>query len=649
MPFSAPDEPAALLETLLAISRSGAALLRPLCAADGTPHDFAWVYLNPAGQRLLQQPPVPAASLRALFPHTRPGGVFDACCQAFLTGEAQHHDAHGGTDGSLRLTAQRSGALVVISFADPHDAAHPPAAQAARRRAHVRQLEQQRAQYDALFMQAPAAVCVLSGPAWVYELVNPRYQQAFPGRALLGRPLLAALPELAGSVIPDLLAGVYATGEPFQATELPVRLARAADGAVEERFWTFTYQARRDAQGQVDGVLVFGYDVTDAVQARQAVEDSRRELQLVTDALPVLIGYLDREERYRFANQAYQAWFHQDPQLLLGRPVREVVGEAAYQRAKGYIDRALAGERVDFEARMPYREAFVKHIRTSYIPDVRAGQVAGFYTLVLDVTDQVEAQQRVQASQHHTADVLAELQHTHAQLVRVNQDLDNFIYTASHDLKAPITNIEGLVAALREELALPAADANTALVLHMMDESVQRFQHTLKHLTDVTHLHHAPTLPVEAVEVRALVADIGLDLQPLLLISQGQIRVAADACPTITFAEKHLRSILYNFISNALKYRHPARVPEVRVQCHTDATGATVLQVHDNGLGLSPAQQQRVFGMFQRQHDHVEGSGIGLYLVKQVVEAAGGRVELDSQPGEGSTFRVVLPAVQVPA
>ncbi|TGE03303.1 sensor histidine kinase, partial [Hymenobacter fodinae] len=186
------------------------------------------------------------------------------------------------------------------------------------------------------------------------------------------------------------------------------------------------------------------------------------------------------------------------------------------------------------------------------------------------------------------------------------------------------------------------ATADTATVLHLMDDSVQRFQHTLKHLTDVTRLHAPAQLPVTAVSLADLVADIRLDLHPLLVISGGHVTVDPDGCELVTFAEKHLRSILYNLISNGLKYRSPDRAPQVVVRCHL-RDQEIMLEVQDNGLGLTEPQQARVFGLFQRVHEHIEGTGIGLYLVKQVIEAAGGRISLESQAGVGSLFQVVLP------
>ncbi|MEJ7665240.1 MAG: ATP-binding protein [Hymenobacter sp.] len=85
-------------------------------------------------------------------------------------------------------------------------------------------------------------------------------------------------------------------------------------------------------------------------------------------------------------------------------------------------------------------------------------------------------------------------------------------------------------------------------------------------------------------------------------------------------------------LSNALKYRDPARPPVVHVRCHT-LGASSVLEVTDNGLGLSESQQARLFGLFQRLHTHVEGSGLGLYTVKKIVENAGGTIAVHSQPG----------------
>ena len=227
-------------------------------------------------------------------------------------------------------------------------------------------------------------------------------------------------------------------------------------------------------------------------------------------------------------------------------------------------------------------------------------------------------------------------------LERVNADLDNFVYTASHDLRTPISNIEALLAELREELELPPAEADVPPLLDMMQTSVDRFKRTIFHLTEVTKLQKTQQQPVADVDLTALVEDVRQDLRTLLHTTGGQLVLRIAPGQTLAFAEKNLRSIVLNLLSNALKYRHPARPPQVQLHCYP-AGSHTVLEVQDNGLGLTPAQQAKLFGLFQRLHDHVEGSGIGLYMVKKIIDNAGGRIEVESQPEVGTVFRVYFP------
>lgn len=230
---------------------------------------------------------------------------------------------------------------------------------------------------------------------------------------------------------------------------------------------------------------------------------------------------------------------------------------------------------------------------------------------------------------------------TNEQLHRANADLGHFVHRAAHDLKAPLTNLEGLLASLRQELALPAAEADPATVLRLMQDSVRRLQHTLRYLAEAQQWQRAAAAPAQVVPLAPLLAEVSHELAPLL--GGGRIALAAGSCPSLFFSEPQLRGLLVQLLRNALLYRAPTRAPEVLVRCAAGPGRAAVLEITDNGLGLSPAQQTQIFGMFQRQHDHVEGAGLGLYFVQQAAEQAGGRLEVSSQPGVGSTFRLVLP------
>jgi PAS domain S-box-containing protein len=136
--------------------------------------------------------------------------------------------------------------------------------------------ENQRETFHNLFMQAPAMICILRGPEHRYEFVNPVYQQIFPHRELLGRTVAVALPELRDQGIFELLDNVYQTGETFHAHELPLQLERDASQQLRDSYFNFTYQQFRE-NGQPAGIMVFAYEVTDLVRARQALEKLRTQ------------------------------------------------------------------------------------------------------------------------------------------------------------------------------------------------------------------------------------------------------------------------------------------------------------------------------------------------------------------------------------
>lgn len=128
-------------------------------------------------------------------------------------------------------------------------------------------------------------------------------------------------------------------------------------------------------------------------------------------------------------------------------------------------------------------------------------------------------------------------------------------------------------------------------------------------------------------------------MEHIIEASNTQIEMEIDDCFVVEFPLKNLQSIIYNRLSNAIKYRSPERIPFIKVHCSmTDEY--TTLSVSDNGLGMDLSNSVKIFAIFKRLHNHVEGSGIGLYMVKRIVENVGGKVEVTSKLGEGSTFKV---------
>ena len=521
---------------------------------------------------------------------------------------------------------------------------------AAQRQAEARETFYQ------VFEQTPAAICIQRGPAHRYEYANQAYQDFFPGRPFIGYSVAEALPETVDSDVVALLDRVYQTGETYYGYELPL-LFDQPEGPPRQMYFTFTYQALRE-NGEIVGISTFAYNVAEQVLARQQGEAERERMKRLFMDAPAAICILDGPDLvYELVNPSYQALF--PGRELLGKSILTALPEIAdnpvyttfrqvYETGYTHEEQALLIPLVRPADGVRENRYFQYIQQPRYAVD---GRIDGVLVFAFEVTDQVRIRQQVQTLNEELAAINEELQATNEelnesnrQLTRTNVDLDTFVYTASHDLKAPITNIESIVLALRD--TLPAAvqqDELVAQLLDMLNHTIGRFQLTIGQLTDISRLQLAHTGPAEPVVLATVVEAVRLDLAPAIGVIGTRLTVEVPPALRVSFSPANLRSIVYNLLSNAIKYHAPDRPSQVWVRAE-QTPQAVVFTVQDNGLGMSALQQRQLFGLFQRLHTHVEGTGVGLYISKRLVENAGGTIGVHSQPEVGSTFTVTFPA-----
>ena len=502
-----------------------------------------------------------------------------------------------------------------------------------------------------IFEQTPAAIVLLREPNHRIDYFNPAFAELFPpeewtGGPLQGHSLAEVYPRIKMAGLVKLLDKVYSSGESQVVLEMP--LAELQPGS--PRYVTFAYQAYRE-QGIIVGVAAFVYDVTDQVRARLQLEGQQAELQRIFAQAPVPISILRGPEFIiELANEAVQAIWGRPLAQVLGQPYFRALPETAGQGFEQVLEKVLRTGQLQSvtEAPVLLPQPGSDHTRQGYVNFAfqplfdEQQRPTGLMAMGVEVTDQVRARQQVQALNEEMQATNRELHDANQRLSRTNADLDTFVYTASHDLKAPIANIEGLLNALRHDL--PADVMQGRLVprlLDLMQDSVARFQQTIGHLTDISQLQQPEA--AETVNLSALIQNVQLDLAPLIEAASASLTVSVAGCETVRVAPKTLRSVVYNLLSNAVKYRAPGRRAQVQLRARCTPQ-KVVLEVQDNGLGLSEAQQGQLFGMFRRLHTHVEGSGVGLFMVKRLIENAGGTIEVHSQPDVGTTFTVTLPA-----
>lgn len=224
------------------------------------------------------------------------------------------------------------------------------------------------------------------------------------------------------------------------------------------------------------------------------------------------------------------------------------------------------------------------------------------------------------------------------ELKKVNIDLDNFIYTASHDLKSPISNLEGLVGILKEELE-NVDNPSVHQFLDMMTVSTTKLRNTILNLAEITKVQKNLEENPELISFKDVIEDIKEELS-ITAKSTFVIEQKLDV-EQIVYPIHGLRSVLYNLLSNAIKYRSAERPAYIIVGTRREGD-SVVVTVEDNGLGIEERHLPRLFSMFKRFHSHVDGTGIGLYIIKRIVENRGGRIEYISKGNQGSIFKVFL-------
>lgn len=236
--------------------------------------------------------------------------------------------------------------------------------------------------------------------------------------------------------------------------------------------------------------------------------------------------------------------------------------------------------------------------------------------------------------------------------IRVLKDLERliathetFIYSVSHDLKGPLSNIEGLVSELIKN-AGPTTEWNEEamedhqLTSSLLLESIASMRNVINELSEIIKIESNYKEEVELIAIENIINEVKLVLRDAIHESKAVIHLDIQV-PKIKFSRKNLRSILYNLLSNAIKYRIPNTPPIIYLKIEK-TEGFTHISVKDNGRGMDEAKQKLIFTPYTRLAKDVEGTGIGLYFVKKIIENEGGRITFKSKPDEGSEFDIYL-------
>lgn len=284
-------------------------------------------------------------------------------------------------------------------------------------------------------------------------------------------------------------------------------------------------------------------------------------------------------------------------------------------------DRLTRGESINNEYRILLKDQSIRWVEMKAVPVFSAGRLSQVDGVIKDITQRKEAEQK--------------LEEQNKELLKANAELDRFVYSASHELRSPLTSIMGLVKIAAEEKS--SAEKNQFLKL--IETCVLNLDEFIKDIIEYSRNTRIETNQ-EVIDFEQLISDIKL---PLSYTNGAEnIRISADIAGQEAFYSdrKRLAAVLTNLLSNAVKYHDPAREnPFIHIRVRYNSQQADI-EVSDNGLGIAPEKIDNIFQMFYRATSTNSGTGLGLYIVKETLERIGGSIRVESEPDRGSTFYI---------
>jgi signal transduction histidine kinase len=235
---------------------------------------------------------------------------------------------------------------------------------------------------------------------------------------------------------------------------------------------------------------------------------------------------------------------------------------------------------------------------------------------------------------------VGQLQATNLELGARNAEMEQFTYSVSHDLKSPLVTISGYLGVLDEDLAA-GRSADLAASLARIGAAVAKMSALLDDLLALSQLGRVAN-PSARVALGDVVRD-ALERVGGAIERRGVAVTVAPDLPEVTGDRVRLVEVIQNLVENAVKYLGAQPSPAIEIGTRPDATGA-ICFVRDNGIGVSPKHAERIFGLFEKLDPRSEGTGVGLALVKKIIEVHGGSIWVESDGATGSTFVFRLPA-----
>jgi PAS domain S-box-containing protein len=401
------------------------------------------------------------------------------------------------------------------------------------------------------------------------------------------------------------------------AVELSQEALRAANSAFLNKLWT-VYSLLALFAFLIAGALAFVFNRNQALAG---------VTQTVLDNVPLLVAYVDKDQRYRFNNMAYERWFGTKPKDIYGKRLPDVLGEAVYRDIQPYVEQVLSGKPVSFERQLPYKGAGLRDVMVTYVPDVSPqGEVRGYYGIVQDVSEVKESERREKQR-------MLELAH-----VSRLASMGEMATEIAHEINQPLAAIAMYSAASLRTLQAGGEQGQMEGRLEAINAQAKRASEIIRRIRHLMQKDETQFGPVDmnliARETEALLAHEARSHQVSVILE------LAEGLPTVPGDRVLLQQVVFNLLRNALDAVR-SRTGERRVVLSSSFDSQQVtFKVSDNGPGVDPAFGADIFDSFITSKK--DGLGMGLTISRTIIEAHAGSLHYTTNPEQGSTFMFSL-------
>jgi two-component system CheB/CheR fusion protein len=524
-----------------------------------------------------------------------------------------------------------------------------------------KKVEESEHRYRTLIEEASVATALYEGPDLIVQYANDIMLSYWgKDKSVIGKKLIEGVPELQGQPFISVLKKVYTSGESYTGIEEKANLS--VNNKLETYYFNFTYKALRDKDGVIYGIHHMAIDVTSQVFAKKGLEESERKFRQMAELMPQKISSADATGKIFYYNKSWLDYTGLSLDELIAAGREKFIHPDDLTEAMKWWQKSLeTGDTFEREVRILNKNGDYKwHLTRATSVTDETGKIINWISAATEIQGQVEQREILEKS---VVNRTHELLSANEELKRINKELEAFAYVSSHDLQEPLRKILTFSGRILENENKKLSDKSKR-DFNIMKDAAVRMQTLIDDLLSFSRISTADR-KYERTDLQIIIDKVKEEFKDTIEEKQAIIE-ARELC-TVNVIRFQFYQLLQNLIGNALKFSRPDQPPHIIIRS-VILKGSTLkkekftlqdemiekiipdedychITITDNGIGFENEFKEKIFEVFQKLHskDEYAGTGIGLAIVKKIVDNHHGFITATSNLNKGTAFDIYMP------